>query len=51
MADPENYGKREVIMPLLEEDPALAKEIKELEARWEELQAQLEEIEKSVLAG
>jgi ATP-binding cassette subfamily F protein 3 len=51
MADPENYGKREVIMPLLEEDPVLTKEIKELETRWEDLQSQLEEIEKSVLAG
>jgi ATP-binding cassette, subfamily F, member 3 len=51
MADPEIYGKREVIRPLLEEDPALAKEIKELEARWEDLQSQLEEIEKTVLAG
>jgi ATP-binding cassette subfamily F protein 3 len=51
MADPEIYGKREIIVPLLEEDPALAKEIMRLEARWEELQSQLEEIEKSVLTG
>lgn len=51
MADPNNYGNREIIMPLLEEDPALTKEIKELETRWEELQSLLEEIEKSVFTG
>lgn len=51
MADPSIYEKKEVVMPLLEEDPVLAKEIKGLESRWEELQAQLEEIEKSTMAS
>lgn len=51
MADPSIYEKREAILPLLEEDPALAKEIRGLEFRWEELNTQLEEIEKSTLTG
>ncbi len=51
MADPSIYEKKEVVVPLLEEDPVLAKEIKGLESRWEELQAQLEEIEKSTMAS
>ena len=45
MADPETYTNRELILPLLEEEPALTKEIRELEARWEELQNRLAEIE------
>jgi ATP-binding cassette subfamily F protein 3 len=51
LADPSNYDKKELIVPLLEEGPALEREIRELESRWEELQSQLEEIEKSVLTG
>jgi ATP-binding cassette subfamily F protein 3 len=51
MADPANYDNKELIMSLCEEDPTLAKEIRELESRWEELHSQLEEIESSVLAG
>jgi ATP-binding cassette, subfamily F, member 3 len=51
MADPSIYEKKEVVVPLLEEDPVLSKEIKGLESRWEELQAQLEEIEKSTMAS
>ncbi|MEJ2716510.1 MAG: ABC-F family ATP-binding cassette domain-containing protein [Deltaproteobacteria bacterium] len=45
MADPETYANRELILPLLEEEPALAKEIRELEARWEEFQNRLSEID------
>jgi ATP-binding cassette subfamily F protein 3 len=45
MADPTNYENRELMMPLLEEEPSVAKDIKNLEARWEELQIKLEEIE------
>jgi hypothetical protein len=45
MADPANYENKELMMPLLEEEPAVAKDIKDLEARWEELQIKLEEIE------
>lgn len=51
LGDPATYGDREVVVPLLEEEPILKKEIKELESRWEELQHQLEEIENSVVAG
>ena len=51
LADPSNYDKKEAIVPLLEENRLLEKGIKELELRWEELQVQLEEIEKSVLTG
>jgi ATP-binding cassette, subfamily F, member 3 len=51
MADPANYEKREIIVPLLEEDPILSKEIKSLESRWEELQGRLEEMESELLTG
>ncbi|HMK37466.1 MAG TPA: ATP-binding cassette domain-containing protein [Desulfomonilaceae bacterium] len=51
MADPDNYSKREIIMPLLEENPVLTKEIRELESRWEQLHTELEQIENSVLTG
>lgn len=44
MADPENYENKDVILPLLEEEPALSKEIRSLEKRWEELQTKLEEV-------
>jgi ATP-binding cassette, subfamily F, member 3 len=50
MADPSNYENKEVMLPLLEEEPALGKEIKILEARWEELQQTLEEAEKILMA-
>jgi len=45
MADPKNYESKDLILPLLEEERALAKEIKTLESRWESLQTQLGEIE------
>ncbi len=45
LAKPESYENRELIVPLLEEEPTLAKEIRSLEAQWEELQASLEELE------
>jgi len=51
MADAANYDNRELILDLCEEDPTLAKEIRELESRWEELHGQLEAIESSVLTG
>ena len=51
MADPAIYDNREVLLPLLEEDPALNKEIKELESRWEELHLELDEIESNRLTG
>ena len=51
LADPANYEKKDRIMPLLEETPALEQEIKRLESRWEELQLELEQIETSVLSG
>ncbi len=51
MADPAIYDNREMLLPLLEEDPALHKEIKELESRWEELHFQLDEIENGRLTG
>ena len=51
MADPAIYENRETLLPLLEEDPVLNKEIIRLESRWEELQNQLEEMENSRLTG
>jgi len=48
MADPAIYEEKSKILPLLEENPILGKEIKELESRWEELQTRLEELENSV---
>lgn len=51
MADPSNYDNRTLILRLCEEDPVLAKEIRELESRWEELHTRLEDIENSVLTG
>lgn len=51
LSDPANYEKKDQIMPLLEETPVLEQEITRLESRWEELQVELEQIEKSVLNG
>jgi ATP-binding cassette subfamily F protein 3 len=51
LAEPANYDKKELIVPLLEEGPLLDREIRELESRWEGLHAKLEEIEQSVLTG
>lgn len=51
MADPAIYEEREILLPLLEEDPVLNKEIEKLESRWEELQNQLEEMENTRLTG
>jgi ATP-binding cassette subfamily F protein 3 len=51
MSDPKNYENRDLILPLIAEEPTLTKEIKELEARWEELQMRLEEIDKETSAG
>jgi hypothetical protein len=49
LADPTNYENKELILPLMEEEPALAREIKALEARWEELQVRMEELESQSL--
>ncbi len=51
LGDPASYEDRDKILPLLEEEPALAKAINDLEAQWEELQAELEEIEKETLSA
>jgi ATP-binding cassette subfamily F protein 3 len=51
MADPATYNNKELMLPLLEEDPALAREIRRLEERWTELQTQLDELEKEAVAG
>ncbi len=51
MSDPKNYENRDLILPLIAEEPTLTKEIQELETRWEELQLQLEEIEKDLCTG
>lgn len=45
MSDPSVYGKREVLLPIIEEEAVLTREIKSLELRWDELQAELEEVE------
>ncbi len=47
LADPGSYDNRELILPLLEEAPSVEKEIKEIEAKWEDLQSRLEDIDKS----
>jgi ATP-binding cassette subfamily F protein 3 len=49
MADPANYEDKDLMLPLLEEEPAVSKDIKNLEARWEELQMKLEEMENAAL--
>ncbi len=51
MADPANYEKKDLILPLVQESAGLTDELKRLEARWEELQTQLEETEKKVLSN
>ncbi|MFC1834660.1 ABC-F family ATP-binding cassette domain-containing protein [Thermodesulfobacteriota bacterium] len=51
MADPANYDDREKILPLLQEEPALTKEIKELESEWEDLQVKLEALERESVAS
>jgi ATP-binding cassette subfamily F protein 3 len=51
MTNPAIYQDRGKIMPLLQEDPILAKEIQELEARWEELQLKLDRLENTFVAG
>ena len=51
MADPANYENKDMILPLVEESAGLTDGVKRLEARWEELHAQLEEIENSVLSN
>jgi ATP-binding cassette subfamily F protein 3 len=51
MADPANYDNKELILSLCEEDPILAKEIRNLESRWEYLHNRLEEIEDNSLTG
>jgi ATP-binding cassette subfamily F protein 3 len=48
LADPAIYGDKSKILPLLEEEPALGKEIRKLEAKWEELHERLDELESSV---
>lgn len=48
LADPAIYGDKSKILPLLEEEPALGKEIRKLEAKWEELHEQLDELQSGV---
>ncbi len=51
MADPASYENRSVIVPLLEEEPILTKKIRELEAKWEALSGQLEEIQRATVVA
>jgi ATP-binding cassette, subfamily F, member 3 len=51
MADPANYENKNLILPLVQESAELSQEVKSLEARWEELQTQLEETENRVLSN
>jgi ATP-binding cassette subfamily F protein 3 len=51
LADTATYGNRQLMLPLLEEEPALSKRLKELEARWEDLHSQLETIEKDAVSA
>lgn len=48
LADPSIYEHKERLLALLSESPTLDESIRELESRWEELNAQLEEIEQSL---
>ena len=48
LADPSVYEEKTRVLPLLEEEPVLGKEIKALESQWEELQTQLEELQTSL---
>lgn len=48
LADPVNYEKKEMMRAVLEEEPAVSRELRSLEERWEELQNQLEEIEQEM---
>ncbi|HTY26403.1 MAG TPA: ABC-F family ATP-binding cassette domain-containing protein [Desulfomonilaceae bacterium] len=48
MADPASYAQKELILPLVEESANLAQHLKDLESRWEELHAQLDEMETRV---
>jgi hypothetical protein len=45
MADPKTYENKELLLPLIEELPIVETEIKSMEEKWEELQAELESIE------
>jgi ATP-binding cassette subfamily F protein 3 len=51
LSDPSICTQRDLVVPLLAEEPILAGDIKKLEARWEDLQAHLEAMENSLLAG
>jgi len=51
MADPANYENKDLILPLVQESARLTDEVKRLESRWEQLHAQLEEIENSILSN
>ncbi|MGD9817435.1 MAG: ABC-F family ATP-binding cassette domain-containing protein [Desulfomonilaceae bacterium] len=48
LSDPSNYENKELIKNILEEEPSVSRDLKILEERWEELQVQLEEIEKAI---
>ena len=48
LADPVNYEKKDMMRAVLEEEPAVSRELRSLEERWEELQNQLEEIEQEM---
>lgn len=50
LADPVNYEKKDMMRAVLEEEPAVSRELRSLEERWEELQNQLEEIEQEMEA-
>lgn len=49
LADPANYEKKDLMRSILEEEPLVSKQLKLLEERWEELQHQLEEIERETI--
>ena len=48
LSDPSNYENKELIKNILEEEPSVSRDLKNLEERWEELHVQLEEIEKAI---
>ncbi len=48
LSDPSNYENKELIKNILEEEPSVSRDLKNLEERWEALHVQLEEIEKAI---
>jgi ATP-binding cassette subfamily F protein 3 len=51
LSDQSVCTQRDRVVPLLAEEPVLARDIKELETQWDALQTRLEEAENRLLTG